>query len=85
MNNFTKVINGVVIDMTLEEIEQYKIELAENIEREKVILSIQQDFEKKNAYQKESDPLFFKWQAGEITQDEWLNKRAEIKSRFNTQ
>jgi hypothetical protein len=34
------------------------------------------------AYQNESDPLFFKWQAGEATEAEWKAKRDEIKSRF---
>ena len=34
------------------------------------------------AYQTESDPLFFQWQAGEITEQEWLDKRAEIKTRY---
>lgn len=34
------------------------------------------------AYQKESDPLFFKAQRGEATMDEWLAKVAEIKARI---
>jgi len=34
------------------------------------------------AYISESDPLFFKWQAGEATQAEWQAKRSEIKARF---
>ena len=34
------------------------------------------------AYVTESDPLFFQYQAGEITEQEWLDKRAEIKSRY---
>lgn len=34
------------------------------------------------AYQKEADPLFFKWQAGEATEAEWLAKREEIRARF---
>lgn len=33
-------------------------------------------------YRNESDPLFFKWQAGEIEKDEWLAKRNEIKTRY---
>ena len=35
-----------------------------------------------NAYQNESDPLFFKWQRGESTEQEWLDKIAEIKTRY---
>jgi hypothetical protein len=34
------------------------------------------------AYITEADPLFFKWQAGEATQEEWAAKRQEIKERF---
>jgi hypothetical protein len=35
-----------------------------------------------NAYRVESDPLFFKWQAGEETESVWTSKRAEIRARF---
>lgn len=38
--------------------------------------------EKQYAYQKESDPLFFKWQRGEATEQEWLDKVGEIKARY---
>lgn len=34
------------------------------------------------AYIKESDPLFFKYQRGDGTQQEWLDKIAEIKARY---
>lgn len=34
------------------------------------------------AYEKESDPLFFKWQAGEATQEEWIAKRNEIRAKY---
>jgi len=34
------------------------------------------------AFQAEADPLFFKWQAGESTEAEWLAKREEIRTRF---
>jgi hypothetical protein len=34
------------------------------------------------AYIQEADPLFFKWQAGESTEAEWLAKREEIRARF---
>jgi hypothetical protein len=35
-----------------------------------------------NAYREESDPLFFKYQRGEIEQQVWLDKIAEIKARY---
>lgn len=34
------------------------------------------------AYRDEADPLYFKWQAGESTESDWRDKRAEIKTRF---
>ena len=37
---------------------------------------------RQNAYQKESDPLFFKWQRGEASEQEWTAKVDEIKQRF---
>ena len=35
------------------------------------------------AYVSEADPLFFKAQRGEATQEEWLAKIAEIKARYS--
>lgn len=35
-----------------------------------------------NAYITESDPLFFKWQRGEVEKQVWLDKVAEIKARY---
>ena len=34
------------------------------------------------AYIAEADPLFFKWQAGEATEEEWKAKRQEIRDRY---
>lgn len=34
------------------------------------------------AYREESDPLFFGWQRGENTEQEWLDKVEEIRTRF---
>lgn len=34
------------------------------------------------AFQQEADPLFFKWQAGEGTEQEWQSKREEIRERY---
>ena len=35
-----------------------------------------------SAYTVEADPLFFKYQAGEVTKEEWLAKREEIRQRY---
>jgi len=42
----------------------------------------QQEAARQSAYAKEADPLYFKWQAGESSQEAWVAKRAEIKSRY---
>ena len=34
------------------------------------------------AYRTEADPLFFQYQAGEVTKEEWLAKREEIRTRY---
>ena len=34
------------------------------------------------AYANEADPLFFKWQRGEVAEQEWLDKVAEIRTRY---
>ena len=35
-----------------------------------------------SAYTQEADPLFFKWQRGEATEQEWLDKIEEIRARY---
>ena len=34
------------------------------------------------AYRLEADPLFFKWQRGEATEQEWLDKVQQIRERY---
>lgn len=34
------------------------------------------------AYRAEADPLYFGWQRGENTEQDWLNKVAEIRARY---
>jgi hypothetical protein len=43
---------------------------------------IGQEFSRQAAYTTEADSLFFKWQAGEGTEAEWLAKRQEIRDRY---
>lgn len=51
-------------------------------EQELETLAQQKDDQRKFAYQNEADPLFFKWQRGEGTQEAWLAKVQEIKARY---
>lgn len=38
--------------------------------------------ERARAYKQEADPLFFKYQRGEATEQEWLTKVDEIRARY---
>jgi hypothetical protein len=42
----------------------------------------EQEAARQAAYQLEADPLFFKWQRGTATEQEWLDMIAEIKLRY---
>jgi hypothetical protein len=61
----------VVTPATAEEITQRLADRAAQVESQRA-----------EAYRTESDPLFFKAQRGEATQQEWLDKVAEIKARY---
>lgn len=59
------------IDASQEEIEARQAKIVEDLKQRKA-----------NAYREESDPIFFQWQRGEATQQQWLDKVAEIKARY---
>ncbi len=61
----------IIRDKTSEELVQEELERKTKIEQQR-----------SEAYRNESDPIFFKYQRGEATQQEWLDKIAEIKARF---
>ena len=44
--------------------------------------SFDSDIQRHLAYQQEADPLFFKWQRGEATEQDWLDSVAAIQLRF---
>jgi len=60
-----------VTDATADAIAQRQADHAEQVRQQRA-----------QAYREESDPLFFKAQRGEATQQDWLDKVAEIKARF---
>lgn len=55
---------------------------AEELAQRKADLNAQTQQNRIEAYRNESDPIFFKWQRGEATKEEWLSKVAEIKARY---
>jgi len=65
-------------------VQQWAVEQKSQIEidAEAAQQAEQQAEARRQAYIAESDPVFFKWQRGEATQQEWLDKVAEIKTRY---
>jgi protein-tyrosine-phosphatase len=55
---------------------------AEELQAESEAHAARVEAQRAEAYRAESDPLFFKSQRGEATQQEWLDKVAEIKARY---
>lgn len=55
---------------------------AEELQAEADARAAKIEAQRAEAYRTESDPLFFKSQRGEATQQEWLDKVAEIKARY---
>jgi hypothetical protein len=53
----------------------------EEINRQAEIEAIKQL--KEAAFRSEADPLFFKFQRGEATKEQWLEKVNEIRKRFD--
>lgn len=45
-------------------------------------LAADREIRRADAYRTKSDPLFFKWQRGEATEQQWLDKVAEIKAAY---
>ena len=60
-----------VVDLPPEDVEARQLAAAEAV-----------NAQRRNAYQTESDPVFFKWQRGEATKEDWLAKVQDIRERF---
>lgn len=58
-----------------------EIELARPVV-EKQLLENEAKNNRANAYRSESDPLYFGWQRNENTEQAWLDKVAEIRTRY---
>lgn len=72
---------NVAVGFVIEEVpNDYKT--PNEIENEKNAHNAQMKVLRSIAYPKEADPLFFKSQRGEIPEQEWLDKCAEIKLRY---
>jgi hypothetical protein len=65
-------------ELTADEIAGITESDAERIAR----LNAEAQINRRGAFQAEADPLFFAWQRGEATEEDWLAKCAEIRARY---
>lgn len=74
--------SGEVIerDMTPEELAQYEADKAAEEAARPAREKAAADAARRAAYAAESDPVFFKWQRGEATEQEWLDAVAAVKA-----
>lgn len=82
MSNYIKLVNGVAVPMTEQEIAARQAEEAAWIAGATERFNEEQRQNRRAAYLEEADPLFFKVQRGEAEMQAWLDKIAEIKLRF---
>lgn len=68
-----------IIELTAEEVAEREA-YARDVLPGKIRKRVESD--RAAAYRTEADPLFFKAQRGEATNDEWLAKIEEIKARY---
>ena len=82
MRDYIKLVNGISVEMTAEEIAERQAQEAVWEAETNQRLKVQQQAARAAAYRQEADPLFFMSQRGEATIEEWQAKVAEIKARF---
>jgi hypothetical protein len=82
MSNYIKLVDGIPVEMTAEEIAERQAQEATWQAEANARLKAQQEASRKAAYTSEADPLFFMSQRGEATVEEWQAKVAEIKARY---
>jgi hypothetical protein len=77
-----KLVDGIPVEMTAEEIAERDASEAAWLAETNARLKAQQEANRKAAYTAEADPLFFMSQRGEATVEEWQAKVQEIKGRY---
>ena len=70
-------------EMTPEEIAEWQAEQEANAPIVAAQKALERDRAIQSAMVAEADPLYFKWKAGECAEQDWLDKRAEIRARFS--
>ena len=77
---FTDATTGetIVRELTAEELADITITETERIARQ----NAETQTNRRGAFQTEADPLYFAWQRGEATEEDWLAKCDEIRARY---
>jgi hypothetical protein len=76
------VVSDVADDYVRPLTDEEQAEQAQRDIEQKEKFNTSQKKKREDAYKAESDPINFMYQRGEATQQEWLDKVAEIKARF---
>ena len=77
-----KTIDGIHYLLSIEELEDIQVRADLYLEEEPTRLDNEITIKRKQVYEQESDPLFFKYSREEVTKQEWLDKIQEIKIRY---
>ncbi len=77
-----KLVDGIPVEMTAVEIAERQTQETAWQAEANARLKAQQEAKRAEAYRTEADPLFFMAQRGKTTQQQWLDKIAEIEARF---
>ena len=80
MSDYFEVITDARTGETT--IRPYTAEEIAALEAARVPTKEEQEAKRQAAYASESDPIFFMYQRGEATVEEWTAKVAEIKARY---
>jgi hypothetical protein len=82
MMSNVKLVDGIPVEMTAVEIAERQTQETAWQAEANARLKAQQEAKRAEAYRTEADPLFFMAQRGKTTQQQWLDKIAEIEARF---
>lgn len=77
-SNPTINAGGIERPMTDEELAAYQQTTADLVAHQ----STDVDAVRRSAYERTADPIFFRWQRGDATEQEWLDAVAAVKAEY---
>lgn len=83
MKNYALIENDIVTNIVIAEKTHPDLQIGIWVEAETMSIGDNYvDYLRQKSYAKEADPLYFKWQRGESTEQVWLDKINEIKVMY---